>query len=108
MVDVHNQTLSKVISQLQWAKAEGCIAVIVEMVTSKDGEISPPQALENVSQACQSINLPLIIDEFLTGMRCGASFPHLRSEYRHLENLILYFSARLSEQTVLLSTLMIH
>ena len=88
---MHNQTLSGVLSQLQQAKAEGCIAVVVEMVTSKGGEIFSPQALANVSQACQSVNLPLIIDECLTGMRCGASFAHLRPEYRHLEKPDLVF-----------------
>ena len=90
-IHLTDRALSDVISQVQEAKSRGCIATVVEMVSSKGGEILPPEELANLSTACRIAAMPLIIDECLTAIRCGAPFVYLRPEYSHIEKPDLVF-----------------
>ncbi|KAK2745944.1 hypothetical protein FQN55_006016 [Onygenales sp. PD_40] len=76
--DMPRETLSESLAQ---AKREGCIAVVVDMVSTENGSVLPPERFKLLQTCCAENKLWLIVDEALTAIRCGAPFAFQRSEY---------------------------
>ena len=78
---VNTQDPKTISSQVREAKAEGCIALIAEIVSATDGSVISSVAWKNLLSACREHCLVLIVDEALTAMRCGAPFAYQLSRY---------------------------
>lgn len=63
------------------AKKQGCVAVVVDMVSTENGAIFPPERFKLLKKCCAEQKMWLIVDEALTAIRCGAPFAFQRSEY---------------------------
>jgi len=63
------------------AKAAGCVALIVEIVRSRDGRVLHASEWKTLAEKCAQVQLFLIVDESLTSIRCGAPFAYQRPEY---------------------------
>ncbi|KAL3471604.1 hypothetical protein BJX99DRAFT_266597 [Aspergillus californicus] len=63
------------------AKKEGCVAVVVDMVSTENGAILPPSRFKLLKKCCAEQKMWLIVDEALTAIRCGAPFASQRGEY---------------------------
>ncbi|KAL9079675.1 MAG: hypothetical protein Q9157_001451 [Trypethelium eluteriae] len=63
------------------AKSIGCIAVVLEMVSTTNGLPISPYFFSKLREACLENNLFLIVDEALTAIRCGSPFCFQREEY---------------------------
>ncbi|KAL4924108.1 pyridoxal phosphate-dependent transferase [Aspergillus undulatus] len=72
------QELSK---SLRAARKDGCVAVVVDMVSTEDGAVLPPERFKMLQKCCAEQKMWLIVDEALTAIRCGAPFAFQRSEY---------------------------
>ncbi|KAI4184565.1 MAG: hypothetical protein LQ346_006089 [Caloplaca aetnensis] len=68
--------------QVGAAKEAGCVALLVEVVRSRDGRPMPPGVWQVTVEACRTHGLFLIVDEALSAIRCGAPFAHQLPEYR--------------------------
>ena len=64
------------------AKREGCVALIAEIVLSKDGITLNPEIWRRLVESCRKHELILIVDEAMTAIRCGAPFAHQLPEYQ--------------------------
>ena len=78
---IRTQAPKNISSQVKKAKAEGCIAVIVEIVRAADGSVISDLAWKHLVNACRKHCLVLIVDEALTAMRCGAPFAYQLPQY---------------------------
>ncbi|KAI3120206.1 hypothetical protein CBS147326_9554 [Penicillium roqueforti] len=68
---------------LSEAKQQGCIGVIVEIVSNQsNGKITTPEEFRMLCEACRETGLLLAVDETITALRCGALSAYQRSEYR--------------------------
>ena len=74
-------TPRKISNQVRKAKAQGCIALIVEIVRAADGSVISDVAWKHLVNACRKHCLVLIVDEALTAMRCGAPFAYQLPQY---------------------------
>ncbi len=74
----HKVSLSQ---QIRLAKEQGCVALIAEIVRSRDGKTLPTDHWKRVIEACADYGLCLVVDEALTAIRCGAPFAHQTPEY---------------------------
>ena len=85
----------KISSQVRKAKAEGCIALIVEIVRAADGSVISGVAWKHLINACRKHCLVLIVDEALTAMRCGAPFAYQLPQYEKsgFPDLVLFGKA---------------
>ena len=85
----------KISSQVRRAKAEGCIALIVEIVRAADGRVISGVAWKHLVDACRKYCLVLIVDEALTAMRCGAPFAYQLPQYEEsgFPDLVLFGKA---------------
>lgn len=81
VINLQGLTTTALVAQLTDAKAAGCVALIAEMVSAVDGSVISPKDFENLQKACLATKLPLVIDEALTAIRCGAPFSFQRPEY---------------------------
>ena len=68
--------------QIGDAKTHDCIALIVEIVRSKDGWVMDPNVWKATVSACKKHQMVLIVDEALTAIRCGAPFAHQLNKFR--------------------------
>ncbi|PGG97207.1 hypothetical protein AJ79_09290 [Helicocarpus griseus UAMH5409] len=66
---------------LAQAKRQGCIAVVVDIVSTDNGSVLPPEHFKLLRRCCEQNKLWFIVDEALTAIRCGAPFAFQRSEY---------------------------
>lgn len=71
----------KIDIQVRTAKKMGCVALIAEIVRSRDGKPISANAWKHLLQACQKHGLILIVDEALTAIRCGAPFAYQLPQY---------------------------
>ncbi len=78
-INTHNP--AKIGSQVKSAKAQGCVALIAEIVRAADGTAISPLSWRRLLEACKRYTLVLIVDEALTAIRCGAPFAHQLPEY---------------------------
>lgn len=76
--DMSRETLSASLAKAKW---QGCIAVVVDIVSTEDGSILPPEQFKLLQTCCAENKLWLIVDEALTAIRCGSPFAFQRSEY---------------------------
>ena len=85
----------KISSQVRKAKAEGCIALIVEIVRAADGSVISGVAWKYLINACRKHCLVLIVDEALTAMRCGAPFAYQLPQFEKsgFPDLVLFGKA---------------
>jgi hypothetical protein len=91
-VKVVGQSMADLSALLSIAKLQGCIGVVVEIVSNQfNGRVTTPKELHNLSQACRENGLILVIDETITALRCGAPFAHQRPEYKDIEKPDLVF-----------------
>ncbi|KAL4875665.1 hypothetical protein BJY04DRAFT_201359 [Aspergillus karnatakaensis] len=72
------ETLNESLAQ---AKKAGCVAVVVDMVSTEDGAIISPDRFKLLKKCCAEQKMWLIVDEALTAIRCGAPFAFQRPEY---------------------------
>ena len=91
----------KIESQVRKAKAEGCVALIVEMVRAADGSVLSQDAWRHLLNACKGHCLVLIVDEALTAIRCGAPFAYQLPQYRKFGWPDLFFPGKRLEQMAL-------
>ena len=86
---------NKISSRVRKAKAEGCIALIVEIVRAADGSVISEVAWKHLVNACRKHCLVLIVDEALTAMRCGAPFAYQLPQYKKsgFPDLVLFGKA---------------
>jgi hypothetical protein len=76
------QDLPALRSALSEAKKSGTVGLVVQMLQSKSpASVLPSQRWLAIASACRDINLPIVVDEALTALRCGAPFCHQRPEY---------------------------
>lgn len=78
------------------AVEKGAIALLVQIVTSRQPcQVIAPNTLRTLAEICEEIHLPLVIDETVTAIRCGAPFAHQREEYSHFlrPDLIIFGKA---------------
>lgn len=67
---------------LERAKSEGCEALVIQIIGSTyPWRVSTPKMLQILTTICKSLQLPLIVDETITALRCGAPFAHQRQCY---------------------------
>ena len=78
---IKTQAPNKISNQVRRAKAQGCIALIVEIVRAADGSVISDVAWKFLVNACRKHCLVLIVDEALTAMRCGAPFAYQLPQY---------------------------
>lgn len=71
----------ELLERLTHAKQEGCIAVVVDMMSTTDGTTLCPTYFRQLRSCCGKVGLFLIVDEALTAVRCGAPFACQRKEY---------------------------
>ena len=86
---------NKISSQVRKAKAEGCIALIVEIVRAADGSVISDVTWKHLVNACRKHYLVLIVDEALTAIRCGAPFAYQLPQYKKsgFPDLVLFGKA---------------
>ncbi|KAL2825779.1 hypothetical protein BDW59DRAFT_161450 [Aspergillus cavernicola] len=63
------------------AKRQGCVAVVVDMVSTENGAILSPERFKLLKKCCAEQKMWLIVDEALTAIRCGAPFAFQRDKY---------------------------
>ncbi|KAL2841734.1 hypothetical protein BJY01DRAFT_256940 [Aspergillus pseudoustus] len=68
-------------ASLAEAKRQGCIAAVIDMVSTEDGAVLSPERFKMLKKCCAQEKLWLIVDEALTAIRCGAPFCFQRAEY---------------------------
>ena len=92
---IKTQAPNKISIQVKKAKAEGCIALIVEIVRAADGGVISDVAWKHLVNACKKYSLVLIVDEALTAMRCGAPFAYQLPQYEKsgFPDLVLFGKA---------------
>ena len=92
---IKTQNPDRISSQVKKAKAEGCIALIVEIVRAADGSVISDAAWKQLVNACRKHCLVLIVDEALTAIRCGAPFAYQLPRYAKsgLPDLVLFGKA---------------
>ncbi|EQL32949.1 uncharacterized protein BDCG_17759 [Blastomyces dermatitidis ER-3] len=76
--DITRESLSASLAQ---AKAQGCIAVVVDIVSTEDGSVLSPERFKLLQTCCTEHKLWFIVDEALAAIRCGSPFAFQRSEY---------------------------
>jgi adenosylmethionine-8-amino-7-oxononanoate aminotransferase len=74
-------TLFKIVTALRKAKKNGCIALLTEIVCWDNGVRVTPNNWSLLIQACADVGLPMIADETLSAIRCGAPWAYQRPEY---------------------------
>ncbi|KAH6849644.1 pyridoxal phosphate-dependent transferase [Chaetomium sp. MPI-CAGE-AT-0009] len=81
LVNIRTASKESLDTLLAEAKAQGCIAALIDLVSTEDGSILPPERLGMLKESCARHKLLLIVDETMTAIRCGAPFTFQRSEY---------------------------
>ena len=94
-VIVQIRCAAKIDTQVKDAKRLGCIALITEVVRARDGKCASMHAWKSLLRACKKYGLPLIVDEALTSIRCGAPFAYQLPQYsKHgFPDLVLFGKA---------------
>ena len=92
---VNIRNFKKIKNQVKKAKAAGCIAMIVEIVSATDGSVINIVTWRRLLSACREHCLVLIVDEALTAMRCGAPFAYQLPQYANagFPDLVLFGKA---------------
>ena len=85
MVDVRTISQDSLDARLAEAKSQGCIALVLDLVSTEDGSTVTPERFGVVKASCARHGLFLIVDETLTAIRCGAPFAFQRSDYAQAE-----------------------
>ncbi|KAJ5360331.1 hypothetical protein N7517_009522 [Penicillium concentricum] len=78
-----DRLLTKIIA----AKAEGCVAVICDLVDASNGTVFPPAFFRLLRSCCDQARICLLVDEAMTAIRCGAPLASQRAEYCEDGNL---------------------
>lgn len=81
LIDIDSLHGESLHGQLSAAKEQGCIAFLIEMIRSSDGQPMDAGTFEAVAIQCEEVGLALVVDECLTAFRCGAPFACQRPEY---------------------------
>jgi hypothetical protein len=90
------QKLPALKTSLARAQDSGAVALIVHIVyTNQPHQILPPHQLHELAKICKTIRLPLVIDETLTALRCGAPFAYQREEYHGIQPDLVVFGKAL-------------
>ena len=86
---------TRIDAQVKAAKSVGCVALIAEIVSARDGEIVSECVWKHLLKACERHELLLVVDEALTSIRCGAPFAHQLPQYcKHgFPDLVLFGKA---------------
>ena len=94
-VIVQSNCAATIDAQVQDAKRLGCIALITEVVRARDGQSVSTHAWKGLLRACKKYGLPLIVDEALTSIRCGAPFAYQLPQYSRygFPDLVLFGKA---------------
>ncbi|KAL2862790.1 pyridoxal phosphate-dependent transferase [Aspergillus lucknowensis] len=80
--------------KLHAAKAQGCVAVVCDLVNASDGSIFPPEFFRMLRNCCDKAQIFLLVDEAMTAIRCGAPWVCQRPEYSddgHLQPDLISF-----------------
>ncbi|KAK2007158.1 hypothetical protein LZ32DRAFT_695593 [Colletotrichum eremochloae] len=85
----HARDLTTLLSE--YKEEEAIFGVVVEMVSSTTGEVLTSSEWDNISQACESLGLYLIVDENQTAIRCGAPFAHHLAAYKRFRPSFVLF-----------------
>jgi hypothetical protein len=81
------QTAEDLDSTLTRFKNDGGIALIVQIIESQwPWTVIESKTLQTLSNICSRLKLPVVVDETLTALRCGAPFAHQRPEYLEVIN----------------------
>ena len=85
----------KIDAQVKAAKGLGCVTLIAEIVSARDGKVMGESAWKSLLKACERYGVFLVVDEAMTSIRCGAPFAHQLPQYRKhgLPDLILFGKA---------------
>lgn len=67
---------------IEKAKANRCVAFVVEIVQATGGAVLSAEQWQRIVQACQKHRMILVVDEAMTAVRCGAPFAHQLPCYR--------------------------
>lgn len=90
------QPLSALQLNLTQAQDSGAVALIVQIVyTNQPHQILSAYRLHVLAKICKTIQLPLVIDETLTALRCGAPFAYQREEYDGIQPDLVIFGKAL-------------
>lgn len=90
------QSLSSLQLSLVQAQDSGAIALIVQIVyTNQPPQVLSASRLHTLAKICKTIKLPLVVDETLTALRCGAPFAYQREEYNGLQPDLVIFGKAL-------------
>lgn len=81
LIDVQSCDGEGLYDQLCAAKEQGCVAFLIEMVRSSDGHPLEAATFKAIATQSERAGLPLVVDECLTALRCGAPFACQRREY---------------------------
>ncbi|CAI7622472.1 unnamed protein product [Penicillium glandicola] len=82
-INLVGQSTAALVTVLSEAKQQGCIGVIVEIVSNQfNGKITTPEEFRTLCEACRETGLLLAVDETITALRCGAPFAYQRPEYQ--------------------------
>ncbi|KAI1496871.1 pyridoxal phosphate-dependent transferase [Biscogniauxia marginata] len=85
VVNIRDATRETLNAKLAEAKAQGCIAVVFDMVSTEDGSVMQPEHFAMLKACCAQNRLFIIVDETMTAIRCGAPFAFQREEYAQEE-----------------------
>ena len=93
VISTHDPT--NIEDQVRIAKESGCVALIAEIVSARDGAVISPMDWKHLLNACQKHNLFLVVDEALTAIRCGAPFAYQLPQYQKhgFPDLVLFGKA---------------
>lgn len=99
-LNASNTSQANLRSQIDAAKENGCIGVIVEIVENNyNGRVLEPAVLKRVRRVCAEKCVLFAVDETLTAIRCGAPFSFQREEYADIETPdMVFFGGALSAE----------
>uniref|UniRef100_A0A8H7KFJ2 Uncharacterized protein n=1 Tax=Bionectria ochroleuca TaxID=29856 RepID=A0A8H7KFJ2_BIOOC len=81
------QTAEDLDSTLTRFKNDGGIALIVQIIESQwPWTVIESKTLQTLSNICSRLKLPVVVDETITALRCGAPFAHQRPDYLEVIN----------------------
>lgn len=77
----------KVETELKRWKEKGTFGLLVEMVSSRDGQPLEPMAWQVLTETCHKLGVFLVVDEAQTAIRSGAPFAHQLSQYMEASSI---------------------
>ncbi|KAL4925394.1 uncharacterized protein BDV17DRAFT_184673 [Aspergillus undulatus] len=78
---------SALMTRLCTAKAQGCVAVAVDLVNASNGSVFHASHFRLLRACCAKARIFLLVDEAMTAIRCGAPLVCQRPEYIEDGNL---------------------